>query len=65
MNDMKSVETRNDPLNLPKVNLGNSSQLYSIIDKEMPRFAPKGAAISMSPCLLANSFSVDFYQLYK
>ena len=41
------------------------AEIYSLMDKEMPKFAPKGAAVSMSPCLLANSFWVDFYELYK
>lgn len=41
------------------------SNLYSILDSSLPKYAPKGAAVSMSPCLLANSFCVDFYELYK
>ena len=41
------------------------TNLYSILDKSLPKYAPKGAAVSMSPWLLANSFWVDFYELYK
>ena len=46
-------------------NFMSTTEIYSLMDKEMPKFAPKGAAVSMSPCLLANTFCVDFYQLYK
>ena len=41
------------------------AKLYSILDKSLSRYTPKGAAVSMSPWLLANSFCVDFYELYK
>lgn len=39
------------------------------VDKMMNEFMsnklPNGASKSMSPLLLANTFQVDFYELYK
>lgn len=43
----------------------NNAYIYMLMDKALPKYAPKGAAISMSPWLLANTFWVDFYELYK
>ena len=34
-------------------------------DQEFVRYMPKGASRSNSPLLLANSFCIDFYELYK
>lgn len=41
------------------------AKLYNILDRSLSRYTPKNVAVSMSPCLLANSFCADFYELYK